>query len=67
MYKTVVLATKCTDSYENFCTSLAWRSRRFDIVYLNGKVEDDEKTFILLLSKHNVSNRNITMQSASVQ
>ena len=63
----MVLAEKGADGHENLCTSLTWRSRRFDIVYLNGKVEVDEKAFVLLLGKYNVSNRDITMQSVSVQ
>ena len=67
MQKAVVLAEKGANSHENLCTSLAWRFRRFDIVCLDGKVEVDEKAFVLLLGKHNVFNRDITMQSVSVQ
>lgn len=67
IHKAVMLVKKRTDSHENFCVYLTWRFRRADIIYLDCEIEVDEKASVLLLSDHDISNRDIAVQNSSVQ
>lgn len=51
----VLFAKKCTDGHKDFSASLARRSGRCGIRCFECEVEIDKETFILLLSKNDIS------------